>query len=92
MFMSRYALTAFAIAVLSLFGMSMTENGITRSPAAPGMATSLSAPNAVHVQVIREASSSYAMKSNAETKSCHPGTAPTEGSDPAARRRDCGNR
>jgi hypothetical protein len=72
MFMSRYALAAFAVALLAVFGMIRTEFIGKRSAVAPGNPTSFSAPNGVHVQVMREASRAYATRADAATNGCKP--------------------
>lgn len=59
MLISRYALVALAVAILSLFGIARTDSSISRSPLVPGTTASYTAPNRVHVQVMREASSAY---------------------------------
>jgi hypothetical protein len=60
MFISRYSLSAFAVALLALFGLTRTDSGASYAIIPTGSATSLSSPNGVHVQVMREASSAYA--------------------------------
>jgi hypothetical protein len=60
MFISRYALSAFAVAVLALFGLTRADSSASYAIIPTSSATYPSSSNRVHVQVMREASSAYA--------------------------------
>jgi hypothetical protein len=62
MFISRYALAIVSVAVLSLLGLTQADTSSTRSAITPGTSTTFSAPNGVHVQMMKEASSAYPSK------------------------------
>jgi hypothetical protein len=62
---SRWALIGFAVAVLSLYGIARTDSTTSRSVIAPGSGASYTAPNGVHVQIMREATIAYAMQKRA---------------------------
>ncbi|MEN3365765.1 MAG: hypothetical protein V7606_3039 [Burkholderiales bacterium] len=65
MYISRYALLAFTVAVVSLFGLTQTGRGVADSGGILTTTPSLSSPNGLHVKVMREASNAYGARAGA---------------------------
>jgi hypothetical protein len=64
MIISRFALTACIVAVLSLFGLTQTGRGAVNSTSPLIASTSYASSNGLHVQLMREASRAYVVHQN----------------------------